>query len=74
MQKSIKNLGLLPRREEIFYIITDHPYISLEGISRRFPTTPRRTISYDVNQLVKKELIIKHGETRGACYSVREEI
>jgi Fic family protein len=65
-----KKSSLMPRRQEIFHIISDHPHISLDGISRRFPTIPTRTISYDVNALVKKRLVIKHGETRGVRYSV----
>jgi len=63
------SLSLMPRREEILNIVRDHPLISLDGIARRFTTIPRRTLAYDVNQLIKKNLIIKHGETRGACYS-----
>jgi Fic family protein len=65
-----KRSSLMPRRQEILHIIEDHPHISLDGISRRFPTIPRRTIAYDVNALVKKKLVIKHGQTRGVRYSV----
>lgn len=68
MQNLVKNL--LPRRQEIYYIISDHPHIALEEISRRFPTTPSRTISYDVHQLVKKGFVIKQGETRGVVYII----
>ncbi|HYD34461.1 MAG TPA: Fic family protein [Vitreimonas sp.] len=66
--------SLLPRRQEILNIITDHPYCSLNQITRRFPTIPTRTISYDVNSLVKNGLVIKHGSTRGVSYSVNNEL
>lgn len=64
-------MGLLPRRQEIFNVICDHPYISLDSIARRFPTTPRRTISYDVLQLMRSQKIVKHGKTRGVVYSAK---
>jgi len=63
--------GLLPRRQEVFNIIQDHPFISLDSIARRFPTTPRRTVAYDVCQLVRSHKIIKYGKTRGVVYSVK---
>ncbi len=62
---------LLPRRKELYLITKDHPYISLDSLARRFPTIPKRTIAYDINCLVKKKLIIKHGQTRGVRYSTR---
>jgi len=62
--------SLLPRRQELVNIIGDHPYTSLDSLSRRFPTTPKRTIAYDVNYLVKNNFVIKHGETRGVRYSL----
>lgn len=65
---------LLPRRAEIFYIIRDHPYISLDSIARRFPTVSQRTIACDVNYLIKKGFLIKHGETRGATYSILKQL
>lgn len=64
--------NLLPRRQEIVYIIKDHPYISLENIARRFPMISKRTIAYDLQQLVKKNFVIKHGETRGVRYSAQK--
>ncbi len=57
------------KRQEIIAIIQDHPYISFDAIARRFPTIPRRTLSYDVMRLVKQGSILKHGVTRGVCYS-----
>jgi len=64
---------LLPRRQEIYLLIKDHPYLSFDMIARRFPTIPKRTLSYDVNQLVKQELVLKHGQTRGVVYSVNSK-
>jgi len=61
---------LLPRRKEIYLIIADHPYISFEMIRRRFAEIPPRTLAYDLQQLVKAKLIIKHGETRGVVYTI----
>lgn len=61
---------LLPRRREVYETIKDHPYVQLETLSRRFPATPKRTLAYDVAQLVRYGYVVKHGKTRGACYSV----
>ena len=62
----------LPRRQEIYSIIIDHPYISLDSIARRFPTIPRRSIAHDVNQLIKINLVNKHGQTKGVVYTAEE--
>lgn len=62
--------SLLPRRQEIYAIIKDHPYITLDALSRRFPTIPRRTLSYDIQQLIKSNLVVKHGTTKGVVYTV----
>lgn len=59
---------LLPRRKEILYIIRDHPMSPLETLIRRFPTIPRRTLSYDVQWLVKHKYLRKIGSTRGVVY------
>lgn len=61
------------KRQEIIAIIQDHPYISFDAIARRFPTVPKRTLAYDVMQLVKQHFINKHGVTRGACYSAPQK-
>lgn len=60
---------LLPRRQEILAIVTDHPFSSMDMIARRFPSIPRRTISYDLQWLVANQLLVKHGTTRGVTYS-----
>ncbi len=64
--------NLLPRRQEIINILNDHPYLSLANLARRFPNVPKRTLAYDLNHLVKKALVIKHGETRGVLYTVKK--
>ncbi|MCA9370217.1 Fic family protein, partial [Candidatus Woesebacteria bacterium] len=61
--------SLLPRRQELYYIIKDHPHITMDSIARRFPTIPKRTLSHDVSTLVKNHLVTKHGKTRGVVYS-----
>lgn len=62
---------LLPRRREIFHIIEDHPYSTLDSIWRRFPRLPKRTLSYDLQQLVKAQLLNKHGSTKGVVYTAK---
>lgn len=56
------------RQDEIFHIISDHPYITMDGIHRRFLGVPIRTLRYDIAQLAKKEFIHKIGTTKGSCY------
>lgn len=67
-------MALLPRRQEILNIIIDHPYCSMDSIARRFPTMSRRMIQYDVRNLVKRELIIKHGKTKGVVYTAVPQV
>lgn len=56
------------RQEEIHHIVSDHPYITMDGLRRRFMGVPVRTLRYDVAQLVKKGVIKKIGSTKGSCY------
>lgn len=69
LQQASPSLGLLPRRQEILAVITDHPMISLDAIARRFMTVSRRTIANDLRHLLDKGLLERHGTTRGAVYS-----
>ncbi len=62
--------ALLPRRQALYYLIKDHPQITFATIARRFPLVANRTLHYDLKKLAAKKLIIKHGQTKGACYSV----
>lgn len=63
---------LIPRRQEILAVLQDHPFLSFDGIMRRFPRISKTTLTYDVYQLVRQGLVIKHGVTRGACYTALE--
>ncbi len=63
--------NLLPRRQEILDILQDHPFISLETITRRFPTINKHTLAYDMKWLWKNGFVTKHGRTRGVCYSIK---
>ena len=62
---------LLPRRQEILQLISEHTMMSLESIKRRFLQVPERTLRYDLQQLEKDGFIYKVGTTRGALYRVR---
>lgn len=68
--KSINSL--LPRRQEIYHIVKDHPYISFDSIARRFTAIPRRTLAYDLSQLVKLGFVNRIGKTRGVVYCISE--
>lgn len=68
----VEMLALLPRREELYAIIKDHPYTTFDMLSRRFPRTPKRTLAYDLAALAKGAFIVKHGVTRGVSYSIRK--
>lgn len=65
-------ISLVPRRQEMFNIIADHPYLSFDSLARRFPRIPRRTLAYDLFMLLQAKLVRKHGVTRGACYTALE--
>lgn len=65
----IKYPNLLPRRAEIMEIICDHQMISFDFLSRRFTKIPKRTLHYDLEQLVKNGYIKKLGTTRGVVYT-----
>lgn len=66
-EEQIESLAL--RRREVFETIKNHPFISFDTLTRRFASTPSRTLSYDVYMLIKDGLVRKHGVTRGVCYS-----
>lgn len=59
---------LLPRRQEILNVISDHPLCSFDAIRRRFISVNVKTLHYDISQLTKKGFIQKVGTTRGALY------
>lgn len=66
-----KKIGdtLLPRRAEILMLIREHQMMTFDGIRRRFIMINPRTLHYDLQNLVRKELIRKLGTTRGAVYA-----
>lgn len=66
---AIAQSTLLPRRQEILNIIRDHRLVSFNFIARRFPGIPKRTLHYDLEQLIKIGLVKKLGTTRGAQYA-----
>ncbi len=65
---------LPPRREEILRIIEDHPYITMDGIHRRFLGVPIRTLRYDIAQLVKTNHVQKVGSTKGTSYMLKKKV
>ena len=66
-EEKIENI-LLPRRAEILAIIREHQMVSFDQIKRRFLSINPRTLHYDLQDLIKKNLIRKLGATRGAVY------
>lgn len=64
------NQNLLPRREEILDIIHDHKIVTVDFLKRRFQNLTERTLRNDLADLIKRNLIKKIGETRGAVYRI----
>ena len=60
---------LLPKRAEILATIRDHGMLSFDQIHRRFFKVNPRTLHYDLQYLLKKNLIKKLGNTKGALYA-----
>lgn len=67
-EEKVENI-LLPRRAEILAIIREHQMVSFDQIRRRFLLINPRTLHYDLQDLIKKNLIRKLGTTRGAVYA-----
>lgn len=63
--------SLLPRRAEILQIIREHKMISFDQIRRRFLMVSTRTLHFDLEHLIKIELVKKLGSTRGAVYTAK---
>lgn len=63
--------SLPSRRGEILKIISDHPFISFDAISRRFSKVNTKTLHYDIKKLREKGFIMKIGETRGVTYKIK---
>lgn len=62
---------LLPRRREILNIVRDHPYCSFDFIARRFLAVNRKTLHYDLAQLIKRGFVVKIGVSRGVVYKAK---
>jgi len=62
-------LGLLPRRQELLNIISEHKVVSFDFLHRRFLAVPASTLRFDLLRLQKQGLVSKLGVTRGALYS-----
>lgn len=60
--------GLLPRREEVYRIIKDHPNCSFDFIRRRFMAVSAATLHRDIAHLASGGLVRKRGATSGAVY------
>jgi Fic family protein len=60
---------LMPRRQEILALLTDHPHSSFDFLHRRFFSIPPRTLRYDLKYLCDHGYIIKIGSTNGVLYS-----
>lgn len=76
LKQPVKNpgqSGLLPRQEEILAIIKDHREVSFDFIRRRFLAIPTSTLHYEISQLIKRELVVKLGSTRGARYRAHDQ-
>lgn len=62
---------MLPRRQEILALITDHPRCSFDFIKRHFMGTNPKTLHFDLQWLLRKNLVRKLGVTRGVVYEVQ---
>ena len=60
--------ALLPRRAEILSIIREHKMMTFDEIYRRFLSVNSRTLHYDIQDLIRKNLIRNLGSTRSAAY------
>lgn len=71
-KEKFTDLDLLPlRRKEIYGIIKDHPFSTLDFLQRRFLKIDPRLLRYDLKALADQGFIQKNGITRGASYSAR---
>ncbi len=61
---------LLPRRAEIYKIITDQKMVNFDQIKRRFAAVNERTLRYDLKKLIDEGFIVKLGNTKGVYYKL----
>lgn len=69
-QKPLIEDFLLPRRAEIYRLVTEHKMMNFDSLKRRFAAVNPRTLRYDLLQLQNQKLIKKLGSTRGVYYCV----
>lgn len=65
--------NLIPRQQEIAFLINEQRGMTFNAIERRFLKVARRTLHYDLRQLQKKGIIKKLGATRGVVYVPKGE-
>ncbi len=61
---------LLPRRAEIFNIISDQKIVNFDQLRRRFSKVNERTLRYDLKKLQDAGHIRKLGTTKGVYYEI----
>src|SRR5260221_1285992 len=61
---------LLPRRAEIFNIISDQKIVNFDQLRRRFSKVNERTLRYDLKKLQDSGHIRKLGTTKGVYYEI----
>lgn len=59
---------LLPRRQEILFLIREQKLVSFDFVKRRFRKVPDSSLHYDLRALLRLKYIKKLGTTRGALY------
>lgn len=59
---------MLPRRAEIYSIISDQKMVNFDQIKRRFGKVSARTLRYDLKKLQDGGFIVKLGNTKGVYY------
>lgn len=65
--------NLLPRQSQILGIIKKKKSVDLRFLHKIQPDISERTIRYHLRSLVKRQLIIKQGETRGSFYTLKKK-
>lgn len=66
--------NLMPRREEVYRIIKDHPNCSFDFIRRRFMAVSASTLHRDIAHLVVRGFVRKRGATSGAVYLAANDL
>jgi Fic family protein len=67
-----RQLGLTPRQQLALEYAMERGEITIRDYERLALGTPRRTLQYDLKQLVGKGLLVAEGATHQARYRVRQ--